>query len=379
MPSALRTAYIWLAPESCLTAAGERRMWRRVLGLLLLALLLGCLPLLFSVSRTSIGSQLSESGGGTASIPLHRVGLCLCRPDSVISLDRGDGIHIAADLYGTGDTLRRPTVLLLHGSGRPGEPLPFYMILARKLGDVGLLVLSMDFVGMGADTDAFESGSLQALNNELDVHAALDYLVKSPAAAQLPISIVGHSLGAVEALSVGLADPSVRTIIAIGPPRQPAELFTAPGEPTTLFGQPGRIFKQTSDWQVPSWYTPELWLEEKAQRNIEKFVPLLSRPGHKPLLLIDGENESGVERDYLREYFERLAEPKRHVTIPESDHYANTGRLFGLNLYDRGVMDRTVIEIVDWILSSARGTEPDHRWTKLPATAPTESPLLVGT
>ena len=62
--------------------------------------------------------------------------------------------------------------------------------------------------------------------------------------------------------------------------------------------------------------------------------------------------ESEADRAYLRGYFDLMIEPKAYVTVPRSNHYANTVSGMGLAFYDREVIDRTIDEIVRFVESS---------------------------
>ncbi len=83
--------------------------------------------------------------------------------------------------------------------------------------------------------------------------------------------------------------------------------------------------------------------------SIERHVPELARPGHKPLLLVDGARETPKDRKYLADYHRRLAERMAYVTIPDSDHYANSWGLVGASFYDALAVRRTVDALDGWM------------------------------
>jgi len=86
-------------------------------------------------------------------------------------------------------------------------------------------------------------------------------------------------------------------------------------------------------------------MENRRRRSLENHLDALSRHPHKPVLLMDGGLESQANRDYLKGFFDSMVEPKTYVTVPRSNHYANTISKFGLALYDREVVERTVLEV----------------------------------
>lgn len=56
----------------------------------------------------------------------------------------------------------------------------------------------------------------------------------------------------------------------------------------------------------------------------------------------------------MREYYKQIEEPKKYLTIQNSDHYGNTSGITGLfeiNTYDKEVIDQIVSVIADWFMS----------------------------
>jgi hypothetical protein len=93
-------------------------------------------------------------------------------------------------------------------------------------------------------------------------------------------------------------------------------------------------------------------MENRRRQNLERHLDVLSHHPHKPVLLMDGGLESQANRDYLKWFFDRMVEPKAYVTVPGSNHYSNTISKFGLALYDREVIKRTVQEVETFFRSA---------------------------
>lgn len=279
------------------------------------------------------------------------VRLCRCSPDEDLTFRNSDGLAVAASLWGLGDGAERPGIVLLHGNTPQGRKLPLYRVLAGKLSAKGFLVLTIDFAGSGESEDPFTLGTIEALDRGKDVQAAIDYLKTLDELDAGRIYLVGHSGGAGQAFGVGITNPDVDGIVAIGPPRRVAERALDPDDREYFWERAKRSRREVQDSEFPSWYTKEIWEGRTLDADIAKYLPYFSSEGHKPLLLIDGELESKEDLEFLRNYFQSIGEPKQYVTIADSDHYANTTRFEWLTAYDRTAVRDTVNAIDAWAAS----------------------------
>ena len=277
--------------------------------------------------------------------------MCLCNPDQDIVITRADKIRLAASLYGTREHGRRVGILLLHGNTPLGRKLGIYKVLASKLAQRGYLVMSVDFSGFGESDDPFQLGNPEALDRDIDVDASLDFLKTLENVDEGQIHVVGHSMGGGNAFSVGIRNPVVKTIVAIGPPRRTEERARNPDDMGYFWKRALNSRIKIYNRPFPEWYTRTIWFEQRFHsNNINRHIGYLSQPSHKPLLLIDGENESREDKAFLAEYYARIGEPKRYTTIANSDHYANTRSWMGLNVYDSKLIKATVDEIGRWVV-----------------------------
>jgi hypothetical protein len=83
---------------------------------------------------------------------------------------------------------------------------------------------------------------------------------------------------------------------------------------------------------------------------LEDYLTPLATPGHKPVMLVDGEREPEEEKVYLERFHARLSEPKKLVRLHRSDHYCNTAQSLGFVFYDQKVMSQLVNAITSWLL-----------------------------
>jgi uncharacterized protein len=83
---------------------------------------------------------------------------------------------------------------------------------AAALNDAGLVVLRINFRGVGQSTGEHDEGR----GEQEDVRAGLNYLAENYPSAQ--VTLCGFSFGARVGLEVGMADDRVERMIAIGAP-----------------------------------------------------------------------------------------------------------------------------------------------------------------
>ncbi len=277
-------------------------------------------------------------------------GVCLCRPDRDVAFEREDGIRLAASLYGLANPARSPALIIVHGRTYMGRRHPFFRVLAREFAELGYTVMTIDRAGFGESGDPLDLGTTEALDPDRDISEALDYLEGVQGIDRSRIYLVGHSGGVPSVMSVASSDRRVKKVVAIGPPRRLHERYS---DPTYIDYSWQRFLgdrRKLGHGPVPSWYSKDLWLRTKlAVSDIERFTPYFASAQHKPLLLLDGERESGAERSFLAEYFKRLSEPKTYFTISNATHYCNTGGIRTLSIFDRRVVNDTVSIIDKWL------------------------------
>ena len=83
---------------------------------------------------------------------------------------------------------------------------------AQALNEVGLRTLRFNFRGVGYSTGTYDDG----IGEEEDVRAALDWLRLG--LPELPMIVGGLSFGSMVAMKVGVSDPEVVAMVALGTP-----------------------------------------------------------------------------------------------------------------------------------------------------------------
>jgi pimeloyl-ACP methyl ester carboxylesterase len=287
-----------------------------------------------------------------AQVPVSNIRVCICAPQREVEFRRDDDLRIRGSLYGHISARGQPTLLIIHGNTPLGRKLALYEVLAEKLAERGYLTLTIDRAGSGESDDPFKLGRAVVLDMNKDVYAAIDYLRSLQHAEALQafgVHVIGHSGGAAPALSAGIKHPDIRTITAIGPPRRIRELFSEPRWRDYYWQRMQKSWKKVYGYSLPAWFTKAMWLERILDNDMVEHIQYFSSTNHKPLLLIDGGLESEDDRIFLQDYYAKITDPKSYVTIPKSDHYANTTAFLQFNLYDHTVVNETVVEINQWI------------------------------
>lgn len=289
----------------------------------------------------------------TAVAPVWDLRVCRCAADSTVAFERSDGLRIVAGLYRADADGSRPGIVLVHGNTPLGHRLQFYGVLASRLAARGYDVLAIDRTGYGRSDDPFRRGSVDALDHTRDVRAAMDFLTGLDGVADR-VHLIGHSGGAVSVFDTGFRDPAIGSVVAIGPPRRDTERMLEPEGRAYFWRRAQRTHRRVYGHDLPSWFSQEVWLAREFASDIANHLPELSRRCHAPLLLIDGEREPEADKRYLARYADRIAEPKKYVTIERSDHYGNTVNFFW-TVYDARVVGRTVDVIDSWLRRGGDG------------------------
>lgn len=255
-----------------------------------------------------------------------------------------DGITLRAGLYGAAPGERRPGVVLLPGSSVLGRKIAFARVLARALAERGYVVLAVDLAGFGDSDDPADLSDGARLDGIADALAAVAFLASMEEADPARLAIAGHSMGASIALHAAAREPRVKAVAAIGPGRGVSEKIQHEERYVERFSADRGLSRRVS-WDV---LRPIL-----LRHDVSAATPLYARPGHVPLLLVDGGLERAEERAALRAAFDAMSEPKRYVTLEGADHYANAAGLTDDNAL--GFADaRVTRELVDAIDATFR-------------------------
>jgi dienelactone hydrolase len=230
------------------------------------------------------------------------------------------GLPVPATLYPPTSAGPGPGILLLHGSTPEGRKMGLYRFLGGMLADRGYTVLSIDH---GSTGDA--AVGLRALASLEEVAAG-------------GLSIVGHSAGAAVALGLGIADDDVARIVAIGPGVRIEDRAATEG---AYFQRRELRYRLEPRVEDPDTFPP--------RRSIEVTTGYFSHPDHKPLLLVQGEQEDPNDRAFLGRLHSGMAGPATLLTVAGADHYMNVLNAGPLVVYDRGAAELLLDGLVAWL------------------------------
>lgn len=336
-------------------AIARSRSWLYGFHLLALSLgwlaILGAVVLLVSEGRRSLGAGQRKHD------------LIAYRKDVIsrsVSLQRSpDNLSLHGMLYEAkypGES--HSAVLLLHGNYPQGSDFPLYRVMATELAGRGYTVLTIDFAGYGRSADPFTAGILKSINLDIDAIAGVEFLQQQTGLCVDFLHIVGHSMGADPAISVGSMTKDVRSITLIGPPRRVYERFNWPPDVNFFWNWAQHVRKTVyGKEQFPDWFSKEIWRQQILDRDMVHSLDYFSRWNHKPVLFLDGERETGQDREFLQWYYCRTSWPKQYVTLSKADHNCNVVVRDGRIYYDPAVMGQA-IEVMDLWFRRAEKTQP---------------------
>ena len=256
---------------------------------------------------------------------------------------QSSGVTIVGDFYYPSAKAKRPAILILHGASMWGRKLALYRLMAKRLARHGYAVLAIDVRGFGDSDDPPSLDDLSSLDSSQDVINAITYLTSLPHIDQNRIYLLGHSMGARLAISVGSTDRRVRKIVAIGPPRRVKEIIT-----TDLHRVQERYSR---DRQLKQLVSKDVIKQLVLSSVIENYLNYFSSQTHKPIFLIDGELECDKDKAFLRKLYDKMTPPKKYLTVKNTGHYLSTVNFGGGNLlfYVETIMSDVIDTIDTWL------------------------------
>ncbi|WP_322866190.1 bifunctional alpha/beta hydrolase/OsmC family protein [Aquicoccus sp. G2-2] len=214
--------------------------------------------------------------------------------DLAARLDMPEGPHLATALFAHCFTC--------------SKDIPAARRIAGRLAAAGIAVLRFDFTGLGHSAGEFANTSF-ATNIE-DLRAAARWLESE---GKAPDMLIGHSLGGAAVLRAAGDIASVRAVVTIGAPFDPAHVtenfsddiksICRDGEArVSLGGRPFVIKRQ--------------FIEDISSQNLHEAVANLKRA----LLVLHAPRDSIVGIDNAAEIFMAAKHPKSFVTLDDADH-----------------------------------------------------------
>jgi len=220
-------------------------------------------------------------------------------PHETLDVRTPDGLNLVA-WYLPGE---RPAAVVISGGyrGRASDVLGISAALNRA----GFSVVAYGWRGTpGSDSAAHTLGA----HERHDLLAVIDAL--EARLGDVPIGLLGYSLGGAVSISVGADDPRVRAVCADSPFADPSALM-------------GDRVRQILRVPAVTVVAPVLaLLSWRTGARLADFRPVaaVSRISPRPLLLIHGEADGPVPVDHSERLFEAAAEPKELWRLPGVTH-----------------------------------------------------------
>ncbi|PKU24115.1 osmotically inducible protein OsmC [Telmatospirillum siberiense] len=180
--------------------------------------------------------------------------------------------------------------------------------ICSELTENGIAVLRFDFTGLGASEGDFANTNFSS--NIADLVAAAEWLAREREPAKV---LIGHSLGGAAVLAAaGLVD-SVRAVVTIAAPADPAhvtkmfadqreEIDTFGEAEVHLVGRPFRIRKQ--------------FLDDIESHRLEAQISGLRRA----LLVFHSPHDATVGIENAARIFAAAKHPKSFISLDDADH-----------------------------------------------------------
>ena len=214
-------------------------------------------------------------------------------------LDLPEGPHLATALFAHCFTC--------------SKDIPAARRIAGRLAAMGVAVLRFDFTGLGHSEGEF--ANTHFTSNVQDLTAAADYLKERGMAPSL---LIGHSLGGAAVLRAAGELESVRAVVTLGAPFDPAHVthnfggaldeITEKGEAQVSLG--GRPFK-----------IRDSFVQDVEAQNLKPLIANMK----KALLVMHAPLDDIVGIENASEIFLAAKHPKSFVTLDNADHLISRG------------------------------------------------------
>jgi len=180
--------------------------------------------------------------------------------------------------------------------------------IAARLAAMGLAVLRFDFTGLGHSGGEFENTDFTSNIDDLVAAAAC-----LTARDMAPSLLIGHSLGGAAALCAAGRMPSVKAVVTIGAPFDPAHV-------TANFGSALDTIKADGVAEVCLGGRPfriaQSFVQDVSAANLAPAIHGLQRA----LLVMHAPRDAVVGIDNATRIFSAARHPKSFVTLDDADH-----------------------------------------------------------
>ncbi|MEO0387846.1 MAG: alpha/beta fold hydrolase [Pseudomonadota bacterium] len=194
------------------------------------------------------------------------------------------------------------------------KDIPAARRISQRLAAMGIAVLRFDFTGLGHSGGEFANTDFSS--NVADLHAAARHL---ESIGRAPDILIGHSLGGAAVLKAAGALASVRAVVTIGAPADPAhvahnfsdslpEIAAKGAAEVMLSGRPFTIRRA--------------FLDDIAAAALKPAIASMK----KALLVLHAPTDATVGIENASEIFLAAKHPKSFVTLDDADHLITAPR-----------------------------------------------------
>lgn len=227
--------------------------------------------------------------------------------------------------------------------------------IARALNRQRIAVLRFDFAGLGESEGDFSASNFSS--NVGDLVAAADYLAEHFGAPQL---LIGHSLGGAAVLAAAGRIDSVRAVVTIGAPYDPAHVAEqlGPARETILNRGEAEVELAGRHFHLRRQLLDDL----TAQHPAATIAGL-----HKPLLIMHSPRDEIVGIDNAARIYQTAKHPKSFISLDDADHLLSETRdsryagqliaAWARRYLDREADSSSMAEAADGRVSARTGAE----------------------
>ena len=198
---------------------------------------------------------------------------------------------------------------------------------SRMLAQHGYAVLRFDFSGLGNSEGDFADSNFSTTIE--DINAAAEYLSTRHTA---PSILIGHSLGGTSSLAVAINNDSIKKVITIASPSQPAHVLHHFGYALTMLEQ-----NISASFEVAGNFydmNPQ-FVEDVRNWDMQNQLAKLN----KPVLIFNVENDALVSKENASEIEQWVKGETTLINLKNTDHI----------LSNKQSIADVVQYIVDWL------------------------------
>ncbi len=188
-----------------------------------------------------------------------------------------------------------PRGLVVHFHGNAAN-ITNHVALVYWLPAAGYHVLMFDYRGYGES-----EGQVTREGTISDGHAAIDYALSRPEAADLPLFAYGQSLGGAVAVCVAAERPAVAAVVAESAFSDYRRIAAMHAQKLVWFDALGHVLA----WSVSDGHDP---------------VDVIGKIAPRPVFVIAAEKDAICFPELARELYEAAREPKRYWLVPGAEH-----------------------------------------------------------